>query len=86
MASSFILFFPFAFLTTSTLPREALTGWLDTIAGYNPVTYVLDGLRSLITEGWEWAALGKGLLAIALVGLASMSLCFAALRGRVQRG
>jgi ABC-2 type transport system permease protein len=86
VASSFILFFPFAFLTTSTLPRSALTGWLDTIAGYNPVTYVLDGLRSLITEGWVWAALGKSLLAIALVGLASMSLCFAALRGRVKRG
>ena len=51
-----------------SLPREALTGWLDTVAGYNPVTYLLDGLRSLITEGWEWAALGKGLLAIALVG------------------
>src|SRR6187549_1714320 len=31
VASSFILFFPFAFLTTSTLPRFALTGWLDTV-------------------------------------------------------
>ena len=46
--SSFILFFPFAFLTTSFLPKEALTGWLSTIATYNPVTYVLEGLRSLI--------------------------------------
>jgi len=86
VASSFILFFPFAFLTTSTLPREALTGWLDAVAGYNPVTYLLDGLRSLITGGWEWAPLGKGLLAIAVVGTASMSMCFAALRGRVKRG
>ncbi len=31
-----------------------------TVATYNPVTYVLDGLRSLITEGWEWDALAKG--------------------------
>ena len=86
VGSSFILFFPFAFLTTSTLPRAALTGWLDTVAGYNPVTYLLDGLRALITEGWEWAPIGKGLLAIALVGIASMSMCFAALRGRLKRG
>jgi ABC-2 type transport system permease protein len=86
VASSFILFFPFAFLTTSMLPRAALTGWLDTVAGYNPVTYVLDGLRSLITEGWQWAFLGKSLVAIALVGAVSMSMCFAALRGRVKRG
>ncbi len=41
--ASFILFFPFAFLTTSFLPQEALTGWLSTVATYNPVTYVLDG-------------------------------------------
>ena len=86
VASSFILFFPFAFLTTSTLPRPFLTGWLDTVAGYNPVTYLLDGLRALVSQGWEWATIGKGLLAIALVGSASMSMCFAALRGRVRRG
>jgi ABC-2 type transport system permease protein len=86
VASSFILFFPFAFLTTSTLPREALTGWLDTVAGYNPVTYLLDGLRSLVSDGWEVDRLGKALLAVAIVGTASMSMCFAALRGRLQRG
>ncbi len=84
--SSFILFFPFAFLTTAFLPREALTSWLDTIAGYNPVTYLLDGLRSLLSEGWDWTKLGKALLAIAGLGTVSMSLCFAALRGRVARG
>jgi ABC-2 type transport system permease protein len=86
VASSFIIFFPFAFLTTSTLPREALTGWLDTVAGYNPVTYVLEALRSLISEGWEWDSLAKAAAAISIVGLASMSMCFAALRGRLRRG
>ena len=86
VGSSFILFFPFAFLTTSTLPREALTGWLDTVAGYNPVTYLLEALRALITEGWVWSSIGKGLLAVASVGLVSMWLCFAALRGRIKAG
>ncbi|MET0459675.1 MAG: ABC transporter permease, partial [Ilumatobacteraceae bacterium] len=41
--SSFILFFPFAFLTTTFLPKDELTGWLATVATYNPVTYVLAG-------------------------------------------
>ena len=84
--SSFILFFPFAFLTTAFLPRPALTGWLDTVAGYNPVTYLLDGLRALITEGWDGAALGKAVLAVAGVGALSMTLALLALRGRVRRG
>lgn len=83
--ASFILFFPFAFLTTAFLPKEALTGWLSSIATVNPVTYLLGGLRSLITSGWDAAELGKALLAIAGVGLVSMTLAFSALRGRVKR-
>ncbi len=83
--SSFVLFFPFAFLTTSFLPKEALTGWLATIATYNPVTYVLGGLRSLIVDGWEWGELGKGLLAILAVTTVSFSLASAAMRGRISQ-
>jgi ABC-2 type transport system permease protein len=84
--SSFLLFFPFLFLTTSYVPREALTGWLDRVASFNPVTYLLEGLRSLVMQGWEWDELGKALVAIALLGTLSMSLCFSALRGRTRRG
>ena len=83
--SSFLLFFPFLFLTSSYVPRDQLTGWLDTVAALNPVTYLLDGLRSLLMEGWRWEELGQSLLAIAILGLISMSLCFGALRGRVKQ-
>ena len=84
--SSFILFFPFAFLTTSFLPKERLTGWLSTIATYNPVTYLLDALRSLAMKGWDWTLLGKGFAAVAGVGLISFSLALAAFRGRLNAG
>jgi ABC-2 type transport system permease protein len=85
--STFLLFFPFLFLTSSYVPRSQLSGWLDTVAGFNPVTYILEGLRSLVLESsWQWDQLGKAILAIAIVGAVSMSLCFAALRGRIQRG
>ncbi|MFN3256797.1 MAG: ABC transporter permease [Ilumatobacter sp.] len=83
--SSFVLFFPFAFLTTTFLPKEALTGWLATVATYNPVTYVLAGLRSLLSPDWEWGELGKGMLAILLVTAVSFGLASAAMRGRVAR-
>ena len=84
--SSFLLFFPFLFLTSSYVPRSQLSGWLDTVAGFNPVTYLLDGLRSLVlAEGWQWAELARALVAIALVGAVSMAMCFAALRGRIRR-
>ncbi|MBJ7281505.1 MAG: ABC transporter permease [Acidimicrobiia bacterium] len=84
--SSFILFFPFAFLTTSFLPKEALTGWLATIAEWNPVTYMLAGLRAILSGGWEWGTIGTAFFAIALVGILSMTLSLLALKSRVKRG
>jgi ABC-2 type transport system permease protein len=85
--SSFLLFFPFLFLTTSYVPRSQLSGWLNTVAGLNPVTYILEGLRSLVLQnGWQWDELAKAIIAIVIVGAVSMSLCFAALRGRIARG
>jgi len=84
--STFLLFFPFLFLTSSYVPRSQLSGWLSTVAGFNPVTYLLGGLRSLVLgSGWQWTQLGQALAAIALVGLVSMTMCFAALRGRVRQ-
>src|SRR5207253_7417589 len=74
--SAFLLFFPFLFMTSSYVPRSQLSGWLNTVAAWNPVTYLLDGLRSLTMRGWQWDDLGQALIAIAVVGLVSMSLCF----------
>lgn len=82
--ASFVLFFPFAFLTTSFVPKASLTGWLSTIATYNPVTYLLSALRSLVTEGWNGTELLKGVAAIVVVGLVSFSLSLLAFRGRLN--
>jgi ABC-2 type transport system permease protein len=83
--SSFLLFFPFVFLTTVFIPLEAMTGWLATVAVFNPVTWLLEALRSLITVGWDWNAIGRGALSILGVGGLSMTLALLALRGRARR-
>jgi ABC-2 type transport system permease protein len=84
--TTFMLFLPFVFLTTATLPLEALTGWMATIARFNPMTYLLAGLRSLLYGGWQPALLMQAAGAILLVGVFSIGLALAALRGRVTRG
>ena len=84
--SMFLLFFPFLFLTTSDVPKDQLSGWLHAVAAWNPVTYLLEGLRSLVTSGWDARDLGAALLAVVIVGVLSMSMCFAALRSRIRRG
>lgn len=83
--SSFVLFFPFAFLTTAFVPKQALSGWLETVATYNPVTYLLAGLRSVVSEGWVLSDLLGALAAVAGVGVVSIGLALLALRGRVRQ-
>ena len=82
--SSFLIFFPFAFLTSSFLPLEALTSWLRAIARWNPVTYLLEGLRSLITEGWVFDDLWKAIVAVTGLGVITFTMAFMALNARVK--
>lgn len=90
--SSFLFFFPFAFLAPVFVPLEAMTGWLRAVAEYNPVTYLLGGMRSLIitspgeSAGWDPTALAQGWAAIVGVGVVTMSMSLLALRGRTRRG
>jgi ABC-2 type transport system permease protein len=82
--AAFVLFFPFAFLTTAFVPRVALSGWMQVIADYNPVTYLLGGLRSLESPGWQGSALWPCLVAIGAVLVVSLSLSLLALRSRTN--
>jgi ABC-2 type transport system permease protein len=84
--ATFVIFFPLFFLSDAVVPKQALTGWFSTIATYNPVTYVLAALRSLITSGWNAGTLVEGLGAVAGIGVVSMSLALLALRGRINAG
>jgi ABC-2 type transport system permease protein len=50
--ASFIVFFPLLFLTPNFVPFDRLTGFMEALARANPVSYVIEGLRSLVLEGW----------------------------------
>jgi ABC-2 type transport system permease protein len=82
----FPLFFVFLFMSSMNLPRNLIEiDWFRTVATANPVSYLIEGIRSLIVTGWDAQALalGFGLAgALVAVGLAAASL---ALRGRLAR-
>jgi ABC-2 type transport system permease protein len=69
-----------------SLPRNLMEQeWFRTIATWNPVSYLVEGLRSLIISGWDAEALVLGFgfaLAIAALGVAGAS---RALRTRLVR-
>ena len=82
----FPLFFVLVFLSASSLPRDLIEhGWFRAIATVNPVSYLFEGLRSLVIFGWDGEALALGFgiaFAIAALGIVGAS---TALRTRLVR-
>lgn len=65
--SLFVIVFPFLYLTTSQAPMNLLPPTFRVLATYNPVTYIIEGVRSLVLGSWGDAAIWQGfLVAIAL--------------------
>jgi ABC-2 type transport system permease protein len=76
----FPLVFVFLFMSSMAIPRDLMeTDWFRTLATYNPVSYMIEGLRSLLITGWDGEALAlafgcaTAILVIALT-IASLSL------------
>ncbi len=84
--ASFPIFFAFLFLSSMNIPRNLMeVDWFRSVATYNPVSYLIEGLRSLIITGWDGQALALGFgvaAAVAALGLAGSAL---ALRARLTR-
>ncbi|MFP5362176.1 MAG: ABC transporter permease [Thermoleophilia bacterium] len=82
----FPLFFVLLFLSSAFFPRDLIEQeWFRTIATYNPVSYMVEGIRSLVITGWDGEALAPafGLSAAAIVLFLGLSA--RALRTRLVR-
>ncbi len=84
--SQFPILFFFIIISSMNLPRNLIEAdWFRTAATLNPVSYVIEGLRSLIIEGWNAQALALGFgFATAAVAIA-MGLAAVALRKQMAR-
>jgi ABC-2 type transport system permease protein len=82
----FPVFFVFLFLSSQSLPRPLIEqDWFRTIATWNPVSYLLEGIRSVVITGWDSVALARGFgvaLLLCAVGIVGAS---RALRTRLVR-
>ena len=78
--SGSLIFFPLLFLTPSFVPRELLTRPMEVAATFNPVTYVMEALRSLVLEDFAWARLGRGFAVVAVLGAVMVALNVRAIR------
>ena len=82
----FPLFFAALFLSSMSLPRDLIaTDWYRTVATWNPVSYMLEGIRSLFITGWDGEALALGFACAGGVALIALTAASMALRTRMVR-
>lgn len=82
----FPLLFVLVFLSSSTLPRNLIkVDWFREIATYNPVSYLIEGVRSLVITGWDGEALALGFGFAALIFAITLTLASRTMRSRLAR-
>jgi ABC-2 type transport system permease protein len=82
----FPLLFVGLFLSSMNLPRNLIEAdWFRTVATFNPISYLIEGLRSLIIAGWDWQALALAFGFAAALAAGSLAAATWALSLRLTR-
>jgi ABC-2 type transport system permease protein len=82
----FPVLFVFLFLSSMNAPRELMAvDWFRFVASINPVSYLIECVRSLIITGWDTQALVLGFGIAIVIGIVALVLASWALRERLAR-
>lgn len=80
----FPLVFVILFLSSAFFPRALLESPIDTVARYNPLSYIADGLRAPIVDSLDATPVLEGLAAAGGLALLCTLVAVGALRGRLR--
>ena len=84
--SLFPVFFVFLFISSMNIPRNLIDAtWFRDLATVNPVSYLLEAVRSLIILGWDGQALALGFGISVVLVVVALTLASWALRVRMAR-
>jgi ABC-2 type transport system permease protein len=84
--SLFPAFFVFLFLSSMNLPRNLIEiTWFRDVATVNPVSYLIESVRSLIIVGFDREALALGFGIATVIAIVALGLASWALRERLAR-
>jgi ABC-2 type transport system permease protein len=76
---SIFLLLPLTFLSTAFMARDLMPGWMQAVAGANPVNWALDAARGVLARTVDWSAVlvyGGALVALAVGFVALSTLTF----------
>ena len=60
---------PIVFISSALFPAEFMPQWLKTIVAYNPVTYAIDPIRTLMITGWDFSIIIPGIIVVSIFTL-----------------
>jgi ABC-2 type transport system permease protein len=82
----FPAFFVFLFISSMNIPRNLIeTSWFRWLATINPVSYLIEAVRSLVITGWDAEALGLGFAVAGVMSALGFALAARALLHRLER-
>jgi ABC-2 type transport system permease protein len=78
--------FVFLFFSSMALPRDLIeNGWFHTVATWNPISYLIEAVRSLFVDGFDGEALALGFGIAAAIAIVFLAASARAIRTRVVR-
>jgi ABC-2 type transport system permease protein len=82
--NTFPLIFILLFLSSAFFPTQLMQGWYRQMAEANPVTWIIDGARHLVIDGWSWTDAAVSLGTAGVLAVVSISFAASQLRRRLR--
>ena len=82
----FPLVFVILFLSDAFFPANLMLEPASWVAQYNPLSFIVNGIREPIIAGWSATTQLKAIASVIGVGALGFALCSLAMRGRIRRG
>jgi ABC-2 type transport system permease protein len=64
-----LLLFPVVFMSTAFVPAELMPDWMRVVNDWNPITYLIEAIRAIMTTGFDWPLIGQALLSLTVIGV-----------------
>jgi ABC-2 type transport system permease protein len=64
-----LLMFPVVFMSTAFVPAELMPEWMRIVNDWNPITYLIEAIRAIMTTGYDWVLIGQAVGSLAVVGV-----------------
>ena len=80
---AFPLLFIALFFSSAFFPRETMSGLYGTLADWNPISHLVEGMRDLVIDGFTASAVTRAILIPAGLSVLTIALAIRALRRRL---